>query len=490
MKKYKKAFSVGEMMIVLLVLSIILAASMPIITKRSKSSVDRTWQAATNGSDAYFGTGETQGIAIGTTAFPAGNFGKILLNVANAANTTVAHILFSGTEKIANVDVDKVYGHLRVGNAQIDFGSDTVANATNSIAIGFGANATGNESLSLGYGSAAGANSIAIGKGALANTANVTDSLAIGYGANASANGTSALGNGANATGSGASAFGAGSVASTSAAAVGSTASANAANATAVGSTANAGAANSTAIGFGSFSAENSAAVGTGANANSTNSLALGFGANASANTSVALGSGSIASGVNSIAIGTGANASAANSVAIGSGVVSNTAGHLNLGVSSNISNINIGLVGGNFSNQTIAIGSSNGNVYLNGTVYTPTGAVAQSSDIRKKNILGEYKSGLDDIMKIKTYNFTYKNNTKTKRVGVIAQELKKIFPNAVLTDDEGFLAIRMEDMFYAVINAVKELNNKVISLEKENKELKKQIEELSKRVYVLENKN
>ena len=48
-----------------------------------------------------------------------------------------------------------------------------------------------------------------------------------------------------------------------------------------------------------------------------------------------------------------------------------------------------------------------------------------------------------------------------TLKLGVVAQELQKVFPNAVTKDKDGYLRIRQEDMFYAMINAIKELDLK-----------------------------
>ena len=77
-------------------------------------------------------------------------------------------------------------------------------------------------------------------------------------------------------------------------------------------------------------------------------------------------------------------------------------------------------------------------------------------------------------------FNYTFKKDTaKTPHVGVIAQDLQKVFPNAVKKGADGFLTIRMEDMFYAVINAIKELDSRVTTLEKENKELKVRLDKL-----------
>ena len=88
------------------------------------------------------------------------------------------------------------------------------------------------------------------------------------------------------------------------------------------------------------------------------------------------------------------------------------------------------------------------------------------SSDRRLKYVGKESKDGLDKIRQLKVFNYTFKKDEKKiPRVGVIAQDLQKVFPNAVKKGSDGFLTIRMEDMFYAVVNAVKELDMKVTEL-------------------------
>ena len=108
-------------------------------------------------------------------------------------------------------------------------------------------------------------------------------------------------------------------------------------------------------------------------------------------------------------------------------------------------------------------------------------------SDRRLKYVGKESTTGLDKVRQLKVFNFTYKKDTtKTPHVGVIAQDLQKVFPNAVQKGTDGFLTIRMEDMFYAVINAIKELDAKITALQKENQELKqlvKQVQEDNKRL-------
>ena len=120
-------------------------------------------------------------------------------------------------------------------------------------------------------------------------------------------------------------------------------------------------------------------------------------------------------------------------------------------------------------------------------------------SDRRMKNVGKAFVSGLDAIKKLEVFNYTYKKDkSKTPHVGVIAQDLQKIFPNAVTKGEDGFLRIRMEEMFYALVNAVKELDekieklqnqevatlkNRVAQLEKENKAFEKRLAELEKKI-------
>ena len=106
------------------------------------------------------------------------------------------------------------------------------------------------------------------------------------------------------------------------------------------------------------------------------------------------------------------------------------------------------------------------------------------SSDRRLKYVGKEFTSGLDKIRQLKVFNYTFKKDKiKTPHVGVIAQDLQKVFPDAVKKGKDGFLTIRFEDMFYAMINAIKELDTRITALEKENQELKVRLEKLEAKI-------
>ena len=101
-------------------------------------------------------------------------------------------------------------------------------------------------------------------------------------------------------------------------------------------------------------------------------------------------------------------------------------------------------------------------------------------SDRRLKYVGKDNNDGLAKIKQLKVFNYVYKKDTtKTPHVGVIAQDLQKVFPHAVQKGKDGFLTIRMEDMFYAVINAIKELDAKYQAQEKRINDLEKRIEKL-----------
>lgn len=96
-------------------------------------------------------------------------------------------------------------------------------------------------------------------------------------------------------------------------------------------------------------------------------------------------------------------------------------------------------------------------------------------SDIKLKNVLGDNVSGLNEIKKLNVKNFTYKYDTFQKpQVGVIAQDLKQVFPNSVKEDARtGSLFISKDEMFYAMINAIKTLSAELQTLKNEIKKLK-----------------
>lgn len=105
-----------------------------------------------------------------------------------------------------------------------------------------------------------------------------------------------------------------------------------------------------------------------------------------------------------------------------------------------------------------------------------------RQSDIRLKNVGEPFTAGLDELEKLNFYHFTFKKDKdQVPQVGVMAQDLQKVFPQAVSKDDGGWLTIRWDEMFYAAINAIKELNTKVCAIAKDVTNLKTVTDEHTK---------
>jgi len=105
----------------------------------------------------------------------------------------------------------------------------------------------------------------------------------------------------------------------------------------------------------------------------------------------------------------------------------------------------------------------------------TGGGSWSTVSDRRLKKNIYPYKKGLSEILKVKPVNFQYnkKSNAydlKKIYVGVIAQEIEKILPNTVtITKEKELKDMRTFDsseLMWTMINAIKELNQKIEKLE------------------------
>ncbi len=111
-------------------------------------------------------------------------------------------------------------------------------------------------------------------------------------------------------------------------------------------------------------------------------------------------------------------------------------------------------------------------------------------SDKRLKKDIRDTAFGLDTVRKINIKEYKFKDEKKYGegvRYGVIAQDIQKILPNVVKKNNDGFLSIRPNDIFFVAINAIKELDKELQSLKNQNNELKNQVELLKKQNQNLE---
>ena len=119
-----------------------------------------------------------------------------------------------------------------------------------------------------------------------------------------------------------------------------------------------------------------------------------------------------------------------------------------------------------------------NGNLRVNTTTYT--------SDKKYKNNILPIENAISKINNIEgvKYNwntelFPKMNFDRKIHFGVLAQDIEKVYPNLVFTDEWGNKAVNYTELIPVIIEATKEQQSEIEILKKEIIELKKIINEL-----------
>jgi hypothetical protein len=89
------------------------------------------------------------------------------------------------------------------------------------------------------------------------------------------------------------------------------------------------------------------------------------------------------------------------------------------------------------------------------------------SSDINLKKNIEPLQNSLDKIAQLQGVSFEWKS-TEEKSIGLIAQEVEKIFPEMIGESEDGFKTIRYNNLIAVLIEAVKELREEVNELKKQ----------------------
>ena len=562
-----RGFSLMEMMIVLLIVAILAAASAPMISKKLVRSTDGScpwvWTSLTNNSIAYnIDNSDSATAAVGMAGAPKGLRTRFFIDSVNVPQLSLSAngrnmMHFYSNHKSLFITDNATPNQSAARTVAIGSGT-TVSN--NSGAIGTDISANSVDSIAIGYKSTPNADGvISIGKNA---TSNDTYSIALGQDSESIGENSVAIGRKATTDGNNSIAMGANSTTSNNSIVVGSDSTASSSSDIVIGPSINVGQSNTVAIGHeltasgegavvigsqskssGNYthhttiigykaeganqavgigclakaSANQAVAIGYQSSANNLYTTAVGFNARAHSDRTIAIGAETLATGSGSIAIGYNARAPFQNSVAIGPYVQATSSNQIVLGNTSTTVvipgtvqiqslkiNKDLEVVGttrlGTGDNDTyVNMAQFNGNRRQNLRLRHSDGTgrqnvrVSVSSDRRLKNVGKTFTGGLEQLKKLEVFNYTYKRDeSKTPHVGVIAQDLQKVFPQAVFKGDDGFLRIRMEDMFFAMLNAIKELDTKtnaILDREKKIDELQNQVNALEKRLSALEKK-
>jgi Chaperone of endosialidase/Galactose oxidase, central domain len=133
------------------------------------------------------------------------------------------------------------------------------------------------------------------------------------------------------------------------------------------------------------------------------------------------------------------------------------------------------------FSGSGVVIGAGNSTsasaqFFTNGNL-TIGGALTQGSDIRLKKNIVPIQNSLARLQNINAYTYNWIDEKKdtTLQIGVLAQEVQKLYPHLVREDDKGMLSVNYAGFVPLLIKSTQELQAKY--------------DDLLKRLEALENK-
>ena len=114
------------------------------------------------------------------------------------------------------------------------------------------------------------------------------------------------------------------------------------------------------------------------------------------------------------------------------------------------------------------------GDAWLKGTLTSP-------SDITLKTNIESINGATMIIQALSGYKYNWKTDEKgsQKQIGVIAQEVQRVLPEIVRTDEDGFLSVSYSSLVPVLIEGMKEQQEKIDSVLEENQMLKDEIEKI-----------
>jgi hypothetical protein len=126
--------------------------------------------------------------------------------------------------------------------------------------------------------------------------------------------------------------------------------------------------------------------------------------------------------------------------------------------------------------NMRLFVGATSAGFDLSDVQKVGGGTFNVYSDNRYKQDIVSYDRGLAELKQINTKKYRYtaefmKSDSPSQEfVGVIAQDLENtVFANCVKTDDKGFKIVDTSELTFALINAVKEMSQRIEQLEARN---------------------
>jgi hypothetical protein len=112
--------------------------------------------------------------------------------------------------------------------------------------------------------------------------------------------------------------------------------------------------------------------------------------------------------------------------------------------------------------------GFDSGTININSSIYSnKTGGLYSTSDERLKTIKGDLLVDLEKLSEMRKIYYTFLSDKESKvEVGTIAQDLQKIYPELVETNDNGELCVAYNRLSVIALKTVDTLYSKIKELE------------------------
>jgi len=111
-----------------------------------------------------------------------------------------------------------------------------------------------------------------------------------------------------------------------------------------------------------------------------------------------------------------------------------------------------------------LLVNTTTGDAWMQGTL-------TQNSDFRLKKDIKPLTHTLAAIQQLKGYSYHWKDpNNPDEQIGLLAQELQKVYPQLVKENDRGDLSVNYSGMVPVLLEAIKELQQRVAQLEEKLK--------------------
>jgi len=98
-------------------------------------------------------------------------------------------------------------------------------------------------------------------------------------------------------------------------------------------------------------------------------------------------------------------------------------------------------------------------------------GSWTNPSDKNLKDINGNFNHGINELLQLSPVVYNYKTNNELnlpsdqEYIGLIAQEVQKVIPEAVEIMESGYLAVNNDPIIWTMLNAIKEQQKEIEKL-------------------------